>query len=118
MIAFLQDKGRTLILELTPLPGKPGYFDAKVVTLTEGAKPKTPRMVPKNKARPHTTDGAKTLGEWLKENPGTHPLYSTVQKVLKITSAGTAQNVVREAARLRMAKFDVKNRPHTVSGVS
>lgn len=117
MIAFLQYGGKTLVLELSPLPGKPSYFDASVVTLS-GAKAETPKpKTRKGSATELTRKRADELMIWLNKNPGTHALYSAATRALGHMSPGSIQAAAKEIARRKTARVNLKIRPHTISSL-
>lgn len=119
VIAFLKYEGRTLLLELSPLPGKPGYFDASLLGTPAAASTPSPDPLWKQQRRnasprEETIKRAEKFRDWLKKNPGKHPLFATAREVLKLKSPGSAGSTVRAGVRLGFLKLNEGDKPITV----
>ena len=121
MIAFLQYEGKTLVLELSPLPGKPGYFDASVVTLT-GAKAEAPVKIKRRRFRAPSDERlaqVNRLREHLKEMAEeatltSVPAYSTALKMFPKLSGGSIQSLLRLGAKKKLWKYNQRVKPAVV----
>jgi hypothetical protein len=119
MIAFLQYEGKTLVLELSPLPGKPGYFDASVVTLT--GKPE-PIKIKRRRVRTPSDERlaqAQRLYDHLKEMSTdatltSVPAYSTALGLFPKLSGGSIQSLLRLGARKKLWRYNQKTKPARV----
>ena len=120
MIVILEYKGESLLIKATPI-GRNGYHDGKVI-FSEPSKvaplpalpSKSRRKRSKGAPKPETIAYAEKLREWLNKNPGEHPLYSTINRVLDIKSAGTAANVARAGIRFGWFGGRTDQKPHLV----
>ena len=118
MIAFLQYEGKTLVLELSPLPGKPGYFDASVVTLT-GAKTEAPVKIKRRRSRAPSDERlarVNRLREHLKELATdaticSVPAYSTALKMFPKMSGGSIQSLLRLGVKKKFWRYNQKVKP-------
>jgi len=119
MIAFLKHEGQTLVLELTPLAGKPGYFDASVLHQQTATKPEKAWRAARRESVPRasTIASAELLRDWLKKNPGKHPLFNSVREALGVESPGSAGSIARAAMRNGWLSWDQTARPQTIESV-
>jgi hypothetical protein len=122
MIAFLKYAGKTLILELSPLPGKPGYFDASVVTLT-GSKTAAPVKTKRRRVRATSQERLDQIGrlrEHLKKmtedaTVTSVPAYSTALKMFPHLSGGSIHSILRLGAKNRFWRYDQRAKPATLN---